>query len=67
MGYVPVYYSRYLDEAVAKNDYHAQVARTGAADNPELRVLVKVDGVVSSLANVMKQIDERIKGLAVSV
>jgi len=67
LGYVPVYYSRYLDEAVANHNYHAQVERTGAADNPELRVLVKVDGVVSSLANVMKQIDERIKGLAVSV
>jgi len=66
LGYVPVYYSRYLDEAVADNNYHAEVERTGSADNPELRVLIKVKGAVSSLANVMKQIDERIKSLALS-
>lgn len=67
LGYVPVYYSSYLDEAVAEGNYHAQVERIGALDNPDLRVSVRVAGVVSPLANVIKQINERVKGLAVSV
>lgn len=64
MGYVPVYYSRYLDEAVDNNNYKAYVERVGASDNPQLRVLISVRGVVSSLANVVKQINQRIKNLA---
>jgi hypothetical protein len=65
LGYVPVYYSRYLDEVVKNNNYQAHVERTGALNNPQIRVLINVQGVVSSLANVVKQIDQRIKSLAV--
>lgn len=63
LGYVPVYYSRYLDEAVKNNTYQAHIERLGPIDNPQIRVLVKIKGVVSSLANVVKQIDQRIKSL----
>lgn len=64
LGYVPVYYSRYLDEAVINNEYEAYIERLGPIDNPQIRVLVRIKGVVSSLANVVKQIDQRIKSLA---
>jgi hypothetical protein len=64
LGYVPVYYSRYLDEAVENNNYQAYVERVGSLNNPQLRVLISVRGVVSSLANVVKQINQRIKNLA---
>lgn len=67
LGYVPVYYSRYLDEAVKNNAYQAYIKRFGPIDNSQIRVQVRIQGVVSSLANVMKQINERIKGLAISL
>lgn len=66
LGYVPIYYSRYLDEAVKNSNYNAYVKKIGSSDNPQLRVLVNVNGLVSSLADVVKRIDQRIKSHLVS-
>ncbi len=40
LGYVPRVYAYYLDEAVERGDYRAEVKRIGAPDDPGLRVIV---------------------------
>jgi hypothetical protein len=61
LGYVPVYYTRYLDEAVKNNKCEAYVDNIGPKDNPQLRLKVKINGTVPLLAEVVKTINMRVK------
>lgn len=61
LGYVPVYYSRYLDEIVRSEDYEARILRIGPAENPQLRLMVKVKGRAPFLAQVAEEIKRREK------
>lgn len=59
LGYVPVYYTRYLDETVNNNTYEAFVKKIGPADDPQLRLRVNVKGKVALLAEVDRRINLR--------
>lgn len=61
LGYVPVYYSRYLDEVVSKKDYSAWISKIGPKENPQLRLQVRVKGRAPILAALVLQLEEREK------
>lgn len=63
LGYVPVYYSRYLDEVVRSEDYEARVLKIGPPEEPEIRLTVKVKGWAPYLAEVVDQLKRRKKAI----
>ena len=61
LGYVPVYYSRYLDEVVRSGEYEARVLRVGPPGDPQIRLIVKVTGWAPYLAQVVEDLQRRKK------
>jgi len=61
LGYVPVYYSRYLDEVVRSGEYEARVLRIGPPEDAQIRLTVKVKGWAPYLAQVVEELGRRKK------
>jgi len=61
LGYVPVYYSCYLDEVVTRRDYNARISKVGPTEDPQLRLRVKVTEHAPILAALIVQLEEREK------